>query len=147
MGQFNRLLMFLMGPTSGGKTDLAIEVAQRLDVQIISVDSAMVYKGMDIGTAKPDSTTLEQFPHRLVNILDPLDGYSVQRFLHDAEEAVRAAWSAKRIPLLVGGTMLYFKAFRDGLSQMPGADSAIRAELAELGTSIGWPALHRELKR
>ena len=107
----------------------------------------MVYKGMDIGTAKPDSTTLEQFPHRLVNILDPLDGYSVQRFLHDAEEAVRAAWSAKRIPLLVGGTMLYFKAFRDGLSQMPAADSAIRAELAELGTSIGWPAMHRELKR
>ncbi|MBM31101.1 MAG: tRNA (adenosine(37)-N6)-dimethylallyltransferase MiaA, partial [Gammaproteobacteria bacterium] len=72
--------MFLMGPTSGGKTDLAIEVAQRLDIEIISVDSAMVYRGMDIGTAKPDSTTLEQFPHRLVNILDPLDGYSVQRF-------------------------------------------------------------------
>ena len=136
-----------MGPTSGGKTDLAIEVAQSLDIEIISVDSAMVYRGMDIGTAKPDSRTLEQFPHRLVNILDPLGGYSVQRFVQDAEEAVRAAWSAKRIPLLVGGTMLYFKAFRDGLSKMPAANESIRTELADRGKSLGWPAMHRELKK
>ena len=147
MSQPNRLLVFLMGPTAAGKTEVAIEMARRLDIEIISVDSAMVYREMDIGTAKPDRTTLKQFPHRLVNICDPIEGYSVQRFVQDAEQAVRSAWSAKRIPLLVGGTMLYFKAFRDGLTKMPGANPSIRAELSDRGNSIGWPAMHRELLR
>lgn len=136
-----------MGPTAVGKTGLAIEVAKRLDVELISVDSAMVYRGMDIGTAKPSTDVLNDFPHALVNIREPEEGYSVKEFLQDADEAVSTAMENGKVPLLVGGTMMYFKAFRDGISDLPEADSelrdAIRDEIDERGTE----AVYQELVR
>ena len=141
------LAIFLMGPTASGKTDLAIKLSQKLPCDIISVDSAMVYRGMDIGTAKPSADELAQAPHRLIDIQDPAEPYSAADFRRDALREINSIIEAGRIPLLVGGTMLYFKALRDGLSALPAADEKIRISLLEEAAEKGWPALHDELKR
>ena len=138
--------IFLMGPTASGKTQLAIELVQNLPCEIISVDSAMVYKGMDIGTAKPDPETLVQAPHRLIDILDPSHAYSAARFREDALQEMAAISSVGRIPLLVGGTMLYFHVLEQGLTRLPGADPTVRLRLEEEARSRGWTALHRRLE-
>ena len=137
--------ILLMGPTATGKTRLAVELVQKLPCEIISVDSAMIYRGMDIGTAKPDRRTLLQAPHRLIDILDPSRTYSAARFREDALREMAAVRAAERIPLLVGGTMLYFHALEHGLTQLPGADSKVRARLEEEARSIGLAALHKRL--
>jgi tRNA dimethylallyltransferase len=134
-----------MGPTASGKTDLAIELAARLPCDIVSVDSALVYRGMDIGTCKPTPEVLEQVPHRLIDICDPSESYSVARFCSDAEREMAAIVSTGRIPLLVGGTMLYFRALQQGLSRLPAADPVLRAQFAAQARSKGWEALHRRL--
>lgn len=137
--------ILLMGPTASGKTDLAIELAERLPVSLISVDSAMVYRGMDIGTAKPDAALLARVPHRLIDILDPAQAYSAARFREDARREMQAVTAAGRIPLLVGGTMLYFRALQQGLATMPAADAAVRGALEREAEEWGWPALHARL--
>ena len=137
--------IFLMGPTAAGKTDLALELARTLPCELISVDSAPIYRGMDIGTAKPDRTTLAEFPHRLIDIRDPAESYSAAEFRVDALAAMAEITARGRIPLLVGGTMLYFKALLEGLADMPCADPGVRAELQALAEAEGWQALHREL--
>lgn len=136
-----------MGPTASGKTALAIDLAARLPVSLISVDSALVFCDMDIGTAKPDRATLAEYPHQLVNIISPETAYSAARFRADALAAMAAATAAGRVPVLVGGTMLYFKALLEGLSDLPQADPTIRAELEAQAQKQGWPALHAELAR
>jgi len=138
--------IFLMGPTAAGKTDLALELARVLPCELISVDSALIYRGMDIGTAKPDKATLAEFPHRLIDIRDPAESYSAAEFRADALAAMAEISSRGRIPLLVGGTMLYFKALLEGLADMPGADPHVRAELEARAQVEGWAALHRELQ-
>lgn len=137
--------IFLMGPTAAGKTDLAIELAQALPCELISVDSALVYRGMDIGTAKPPSALLEAFPHRLIDIRDPAQSYSAAEFVSDAREAMAEISASGRIPLLVGGTMLYYRALLDGLAEMPPADAQIRAALEAQAEAEGLAALHRQL--
>ncbi|QAV23330.1 tRNA (adenosine(37)-N6)-dimethylallyltransferase MiaA [Proteus hauseri] len=137
--------IFLMGPTASGKTALAIALRQKLPVDIISVDSALIYRGMDIGTAKPDATEQSLAPHRLIDILDPALPYSAADFRRDALKAMNEISSAGRIPLLVGGTMLYFKALLEGLSPLPSADPEIRAEIEKKAMEQGWEAIHREL--
>ncbi|MDP2228318.1 MAG: tRNA (adenosine(37)-N6)-dimethylallyltransferase MiaA [Moraxellaceae bacterium] len=134
-----------MGPTASGKTALAIELASTGPYDIISVDSGMVYRGMDIGTAKPDATTLARAPHRLIDIRDPADAYSAADFRHDALTEMAAIAAAGRIPLLVGGTMLYFRVLLDGLADMPPADADVRARIAALAEAEGWPAVHARL--
>lgn len=137
--------IFLMGPTASGKTDLAIELCQRLPVDIISVDSAMIYKEMDIGTAKPSVEELAAAPHRLIDILDPAQAYSAADFRRDALNEMQAITSKGRIPLLVGGTMLYYKALLEGLSPLPSADPEVRKQIEQEAQSIGWHELHRQL--
>lgn len=137
--------IFLMGPTAAGKTDLAIELARQLPCDLISVDSALVYRGMDIGTAKPSAELLEVFPHRLIDIRDPGHSYSAADFVGDALAAMAESTAAGRIPLLVGGTMLYFKALSEGLADMPAADASVRAELEAQAEAEGLAALHRQL--
>jgi tRNA dimethylallyltransferase len=139
--------IFLMGPTASGKTDLAIELARVLPCEIISVDSALVYRGMDIGTAKPSRELLAEFPHRLIDIRDPAESYSAAEFCSDALAAMADITAAGRIPLLVGGTMLYFKALLEGLADMPSADPAVRAALEAQAAAEGLAALHAELTR
>ncbi|ELR63405.1 tRNA delta(2)-isopentenylpyrophosphate transferase [Photobacterium marinum] len=139
--------IFLMGPTASGKTDLAIRLRQQLPVELISVDSALIYKGMDIGTAKPDEQELSLAPHRLIDIRDPAQSYSAADFRADALKEMADIVAAGRIPLLVGGTMLYFKALLEGLSPLPAADPAIRAEIEREAQEKGWQALHDELVR
>ena len=139
--------IFLMGPTASGKTDLAIELARVLPCELVSVDSALVYRGMDIGTAKPSRELLAEFPHRLIDIRDPAESYSAAEFRSDALAAMAEITAAGRIPLLVGGTMLYFKALLEGLADMPSADPAVRAELEALAAAEGLAALHAELAR
>ncbi|MXY58627.1 MAG: tRNA (adenosine(37)-N6)-dimethylallyltransferase MiaA [Gammaproteobacteria bacterium] len=136
-----------MGPTAAGKTDAALGIADAALADLISVDSAMVYRRMDIGTAKPTAEMLARYPHALVNIRDPADTYSVAHFVADADEAVRSSLAAGRTPVLVGGTMLYFRAFKAGLNRLPGADPGLRRELAARADRQGWPALHGELAR
>lgn len=138
--------IFLMGPTAAGKTDLALELARTLPCELISVDSALIYRGMDIGTAKPDKAVLAEFPHRLIDIRDPAESYSAAEFRADALAAMAQITARGRIPLLVGGTMLYYKALLDGLADMPSADAAVRAELEARARVEGWQALHRELE-
>ncbi|MBQ0212894.1 tRNA (adenosine(37)-N6)-dimethylallyltransferase MiaA [Proteus vulgaris] len=138
--------IFLMGPTASGKTALAIALRQKLPVDIISVDSALIYRGMDIGTAKPDATEQSLAPHRLIDILDPALPYSAADFRRDALSAMEEITAAGRIPLLVGGTMLYFKALLDGLSPLPSANPEIRAEIEKKATEKGWEAIHKELE-
>jgi len=139
--------ILLMGPTGAGKTDVAVELVRRLPLEIVSVDSAMVYRGMDIGTAKPDAATLAAAPHHLVDILDPAERYSAGRFLQDARQAMREIRGRGRTPLLVGGTMLYFRALQAGLASLPAADPEIRRRIDARAAVEGWPALHAELER
>jgi len=138
-------VIFLMGPTASGKTALAIELTKRLPCDIISVDSALIYKGMDIGTAKPTLEELREAPHRLLDILDPKDAYSAADFRRDALHEIESIIAKGRIPLLVGGTMLYYKALLEGLSPLPAADPDIRAEIETEAKNKGWEALHKEL--
>ena len=136
-----------MGPTASGKTEVALTLAHRTDVALISVDSAMVYRGMDIGTAKPDPATLARHPHALIDVRHPAEPFSAADFVAGADAAVLEAIERGKLPVLVGGTMLYFKAFRDGLSTLPSASSETRAALADRAAKVGWPALHAELAR
>ncbi|NWB83256.1 MULTISPECIES: tRNA (adenosine(37)-N6)-dimethylallyltransferase MiaA [Pseudomonas] len=137
--------IFLMGPTAAGKTDLAIELTKVLPCELISVDSALVYRDMDIGTAKPSKALLAEFPHRLIDILDPAQSYSAAEFRSDALAAMAEITARGKIPLLVGGTMLYYKALLEGLAEMPAADPQIRAEIEEEAARLGWQALHDQL--
>lgn len=140
-------VLFLMGPTASGKTALAVELVQRLPFEIVSVDSALVYREMDIGTAKPDAETRRLAPHRLVDILDPAEAYSAGRFRRDARREIAAIQAAGHVPLLVGGTMLYFRALERGLAELPSADPAVRARLAAELAERGRAALHARLAR
>lgn len=135
-----------MGPTASGKTALAIELCNVLPVELISVDSALIYQGMDIGTAKPDAQELANAPHRLLDILDPAQAYSAADFRRDALAEMADIVAAGRIPLLVGGTMLYFKALLEGLSPLPSADPAIRAKIEQRAAEQGWNVLHQQLQ-
>lgn len=137
--------IFLMGPTAAGKTDLAMALADALPCELISVDSALIYRGMDIGTAKPSRELLARYPHRLIDIRDPSESYSAAEFRADALAAMAEATARGRIPLLVGGTMLYYKALLEGLADMPGADPEVRAALEAEARAEGWEALHRQL--
>jgi tRNA dimethylallyltransferase len=138
-------VVLLMGPTASGKTELAISLRRHLAIDLISVDSAMVYRGMDIGTAKPTPEVLAEHPHALVNICDPSEPYSAGRFLRDARREIARSLQSGRVPLLVGGTMLYFRALQRGLANLPAADPEIRGALEARAARHGWPALHREL--
>ncbi len=140
------LALFLMGPTASGKTELAIRLRQKYPVEIISVDSALIYKGMDIGTAKPDAREQELAPHRLIDILDPSESYSAADFRRDALKEMNKIASEGKIPLLVGGTMLYYKALLEGLSPLPAADPEIRQQIEREAIDNGWDALHDQLK-
>lgn len=137
--------LFLMGPTAAGKTELAIYLAKHLPVEIISVDSALVYKQMDIGTAKPDAETLHQYPHHLIDIIDPTESYSAGRFRHEALELMADITRRGKIPLLVGGTMLYFKTLQYGIAQLPEADPVVREKLAKEWQQFGLVRLHQRL--
>ena len=137
--------IFLMGPTASGKTALAVELAQRFPVELISVDSALVYRDMNIGTAKPDAEILARAPHHLIDIIDPTESYSAATFRRDALALMTDITTRGRVPLLVGGTMLYFRALRFGLSELPPADAEIRAEIEQQAAQFGWPAMHAEL--
>lgn len=139
--------IFLMGPTGTGKTDLAVAIRQQLPVEIISVDSALVYKNMNIGTAKPDADILKRAPHRLIDFLDPVQAYSAAEFREDALREMAEITAKGRIPLLVGGTMLYFRALEQGLSELPSADPMIRARLIAEATQTSWQALHERLQQ
>ena len=141
------LAICIMGPTASGKTALAVEFVKRFGCEIVSVDSAMIYRGMDIGTAKPGPDVLAVAPHRLIDILDPTEKYSAARFREDALAAMAEISAAGRIPLLTGGTMLYFDVLQHGISPLPDADPAIRAALDARALKEGWPALHAELTR
>ncbi len=136
-----------MGPTASGKTELAISLCKRFPFDVISVDSALVYRGMDIGTAKPDAGILRRTPHRLVDIRDPEQSYSAGEFVRDARAAMHAIIAAGRIPLLVGGTMMYFRALTEGIAELPAGDDAVRDDIDALAEASGWPAVHAELEK
>lgn len=135
----------LMGPTASGKTDLAIFLTQHFPVDIISVDSAMVYRGLDIGSAKPSKEELAKAPHRLIDITDPMDAYSAASFRNDALKEMADITAAGRIPLLVGGTMLYFRALLQGLSELPAADETVRKKIERQAKEVGWDKMHQRL--
>jgi tRNA dimethylallyltransferase len=137
--------IFLMGPTASGKTGAAVALAAALPVEIISVDSALVYRDMDIGTAKPDAATLQQAPHHLIDLIPPTQAYSAANFRQDALDWMADISARGRIPLLVGGTMLYFKALEQGMSGLPEADAQVRMSLDAEAAAIGWPAMHAKL--
>jgi tRNA dimethylallyltransferase len=139
------LAVAIMGPTASGKTAAALAIAQQVPCEIISVDSALVYRGMDIGTAKPSKEELAAVPHHLIDIIDPLDSYSVAQFRTDTLRLVAEISARGKVPLLVGGTMLYYKSLADGLDDLPGADPALRAQLDGEAARIGWPAMHARL--
>jgi tRNA dimethylallyltransferase len=139
--------IFLMGPTASGKTAAAVELAQHLPVELISVDSALVYRDMNIGTAKPDAATLAAAPHRLIDIIDPTAVYSAAAFRNDALRLMQDISARGKIPLLVGGTMLYFRALRFGLSDLPQANAEVRAEIEAQAALLGWPRMHDELAK
>jgi len=138
--------IFLMGPTAAGKTALALELVDRFDCELISVDSALVYRGLDIGSAKPDAATLARYPHRLIDIRDPAQAYSAAEFRADALQEMAAIAAHGHIPLLVGGTSLYFRALQYGLSALPEADAGVRRALADEAARSGWPVLHERLR-
>ncbi len=144
-GSRKPLAVFLMGPTASGKTDLAVRLVEELPCEIISVDSALVYRGLDIGSAKPGPQVLQRAPHRLIDICDPSEAYSAARFRQDALAAMADISGRGRVPLLVGGTMLYFRALELGLSRLPEADPVVRARLEREAAVQGWAALHRRL--
>jgi len=137
----------LLGPTASGKSRLALELATRLPIEIVSIDSAQVYRGMDVGTAKPSRAERDRVPHHLIDILDPDQRYSAAQFRDDAIRAIEGILSRERIPLLVGGTMLYYRALAAGLDTLPAADSAIRKEIDDEAARRGWAALHAELAK
>ena len=139
--------ILLMGPTATGKTDCAISLCKRFPCDVISVDSALVYRGMDVGTAKPDAATLERTPHRLIDFLDPEESYSAGEFVRDAYREMDDILAHGRIPLLVGGTMMYFRALTRGIAKLPGADEETRRAIAKEADERGWPALHAELEQ
>jgi tRNA dimethylallyltransferase len=139
------LAVFLMGPTASGKTALACALSEQFSFGLISVDSALVYRGLDIGSAKPDAATLARYPHELIDIRDPAQPYSAADFSADAQVAMRRVHQAGKVPLLVGGTGLYFRALQRGLSSLPEANAGIRAKLAEEACGIGWEGMHRRL--
>lgn len=138
-------VVLLMGPTAAGKSDLALALAESLGGEIVSVDSAQVYRGLDIGSAKPDAATRARVPHHLIDIADPAEAYSAARFREDAAAAIGAIRARGRLPILAGGTMLYFRALQQGLAGLPRADAALRAELEREAAREGWPALHARL--
>lgn len=142
-----RCALLLMGPTGAGKSELAIQLASRLPLEIISVDSAQVYRGMDIGTAKPDQQTRRSIAHHLIDIRDPATSYSAGEFVRDANQAMLEIWQRGRQPLLVGGTMLYFHALSWGLADLPEADLTVRAQIDAQAATAGWAAVHGELER
>ncbi len=135
-----------MGPTASGKTDLALKLVKCFDCDIISVDSAMIFRGMDIGTAKPDPETLATTPHRLIDFLDPSEAYSAARFLNDARREIDDITQHGRTPLLVGGTMMYYRILQLGIAELPEADPRVREELDRRADELGWPAVHAELE-
>jgi tRNA dimethylallyltransferase len=143
----SKTAILLMGPTASGKTDLAIRLCKRFPCDVISVDSALIYRGMDIGTAKPDAETLARTPHRLIDIRDPEESYSAGEFVRDAYREMDEIFAAGRIPLLVGGTMMYFRALTEGIASLPAADEAIRQAIDAQAEERGWPALHAELQQ
>ncbi|MDC9714945.1 MAG: tRNA (adenosine(37)-N6)-dimethylallyltransferase MiaA, partial [Gammaproteobacteria bacterium] len=145
--QTNKSIVFLMGPTASGKTDLAIKLAQQFKVRIISVDSALIYKGMDIGTAKPDQSTLQKYPHYLIDICNPEDSYSAFDFVTDATLQIELAFSKNELPILVGGTSFYFHALEHGLSNLPESTSESREKFNQLLKSKGIAALHQDLEK
>lgn len=138
--------IFVMGPTASGKTALAIELRKHLPVELINVDSAQIYRGLDIGSAKPDAATLAAAPHRLLDIRDPAQAYSAAEFLADAKSEMDNIVAAGKVPLLVGGSMMYFKVLLEGLSDLPEANQQVRAEIEQQAALEGWPALYRELE-
>jgi tRNA dimethylallyltransferase len=137
--------ILLMGPTASGKTAVAMALADRFPVELVSVDSAQVFRDMDVGTAKPDRATLARYPHRLIDLISPEESYSAARFCTDALAAMADITAAGKVPLLVGGTMLYFRALLHGLADLPQADAALRAEIDAEAAAEGWPALHAKL--
>ena len=139
--------VLLMGPTASGKSALALSLAARLGGEIVSVDSAQVYRGMDVGTAKPPAAERARVPHHLIDIVEPTDAYSAARFVRDALAAIAAIRARGRVPIVAGGTMLYFKALTQGLSALPPGDAAVRAALDARAAAEGWPALHADLAR
>lgn len=138
-------VLTLMGPTASGKTALAMQLSDYLPIDLISVDSALVYRQMDIGTAKPSADELKRYPHQLIDIRDPLESYSAADFRTDALHAIERSHQSNRIPLLVGGTMLYYKALIEGLAVLPSADAVVREEITRQANEIGWQRLHQEL--
>lgn len=140
-------VLTLTGPTASGKSGLAEELARRFPIEIVSVDSAVVYRGMDIGTAKPSPLVLKSIPHHLVDIRDPSDTYSAADFRHDVIQIIRDVLVRGRSPLLVGGTMLYFRALKNGIAQLPGADATIRERITKVGENEGWHEVHRQLSQ
>ena len=140
-----RSAVLLMGPTGSGKSDLSVRLAEQLPVEIISVDSALVYRGMDIGTAKPTLSTRTRYPHHLIDIREPPQGYSVGEFTLDVQRVMEEVWSRGRLPLLVGGTMMYFHALTEGIADLPEADLQIRAAIDAKAAQVGWAAVHQEL--
>lgn len=147
MEDAKRPVVCLMGPTAAGKTELALSLYDRGGVDLISVDSAMVYRGMDIGTAKPSPAVQARAPHALIDIRDPAQAYSAAEFVADAKPLIEASHQAGRIPVLVGGTMLYFRSLLYGLSHLPAADAGIRARIEAEADRLGWPALHERLSQ
>lgn len=137
----------LMGPTASGKTDLAIELSERLNGEIVSVDSALIYRGMDIGTAKPDRETLQRYPHHLVDICDPAESYSAGQFCKDALNVIESILAKGKVPILVGGTMMYFKSLLRGIAVLPQADENIRAQILAEAAQEGWLKLHQQLQQ
>ncbi len=138
-------IVCLMGPTASGKTDLAVKLVEQLPLEIISVDSAMVFIGMDIGTAKPDNETLHRAPHRLIDFLDPAESYSAARFCTDAIREIEDITRSGKIPLLVGGTMMYFRSLLQGLADLPSADETVRNCLVAEAEALGWQEMHKQL--
>ena len=137
--------IFLMGPTASGKTALALELVKRHNCEIISVDSALIYRDMDIGTAKPDAAMQAEAPHRLIDLIDPAESYSAADFREDALREMAEITASGKVPLLVGGTMMYFKFLRDGSADLPKSDETVRQQLLDEGRELGWPAMHQRL--
>lgn len=138
-------VIFLMGPTASGKSQIALDIAENFPIEIVSVDSAQVYRHMDIGTAKPDLESLHRTPHHLINLIDPDQHYSAAQFRHDALHIMHEITRRNKIPLLAGGTMLYFRALQEGLSTLPPANKELRLMLENMAEELGWPAMHQKL--